>query len=249
MKEGRTFRLNQNHRWERADHAAPGQLNLFGSAPLIDEPKPKQIGQHGSEELAAIVEQTDFFGPHTVKFGKMPSYSEYLQHHRQAGTPSPEEAAMLSKYTDQDYKILNNHIAGGKTNVIANLIGRSPTPDDIKAMDAAVELLNRAFNKVQPEFKGTVYRGEPLSRSRLSRYVPGSTFTIKAFLSTSQDEVTSQAFGGLRMVIESKGGKEVSGYSQLNPEESEVLFKPGTRFNVQRVQDDGQTKTVYLQEV
>jgi hypothetical protein len=277
---GITYRLNQNHRWERIKEA-PGQMRLFDTPDQPTQPtqqnqqltlfsdnadnqrkvgadkgamavatkKPVGLKHKDSKELSEIVKAADFFGPWSAKYGKMPSYEEYLERQKERGVPNPEELAMLSRYTDLDYKIINNHLNGNKTNVIASLIGRQPTRADLAAMDAAIELISRATQSIQPKFQGAVYRGEPLSNARLSKYQVGKTFTAKAFTSTSVDELTSQAFGALRMVIQSKTGTQVNEHSLLNPEEKEVLFDPGSRFKVQKVERGDNSATVYLQEI
>ncbi|MEU4312390.1 ADP-ribosyltransferase domain-containing protein [Nocardia sp. NPDC024068] len=92
--------------------------------------------------------------------------------------------------------------------------------------------LRSAIAKLR-NYSGTVFRGAHLSDDALARYKPGSIVTEAAFTSTSRSK--SRAFGGnTHFKIRSSTGKRLGGYS-AKPHEKEVLFPPGTGFEVVKV--------------
>lgn len=118
---------------------------------------------------------------------------------------------------------------------------------------ACVEALSR---KVQegfegyPSFAGEIYRG--LKRApieAMARYEPGKVVEETHFSSTSKSEKTVRDFffdptEGWLFLIKSLTCKDISSY---NSTESEVLCFPGTRFLVEK--RDDQSRTMWLSEI
>ncbi|MET8422574.1 ADP-ribosyltransferase [Nocardia sp. NPDC004860] len=87
-----------------------------------------------------------------------------------------------------------------------------------------------------PAYDGTVWRGMHLTSEQLARYVPGAKVTEPAFTSTSRD--SRRIFtSNVEFIIHSESGRDISALS-ARPGEQEVLFKPGTTFEVRGVEED-----------
>ncbi|WP_270353267.1 ADP-ribosyltransferase domain-containing protein [Microbacterium testaceum] len=124
------------------------------------------------------------------------------------------------------------------------LRGQIPmTPELQSAIDGAVRALDRL-----PDHPGTVLRGERLEpgATYLDAYQPGQIVTNKSFTSADID----RAFAGeVQYEIESVHGKSVQHLSRFADHENEVLFKPGTNFEVLRRREvDGQIQ-IMMREV
>ncbi|MTE11561.1 toxin glutamine deamidase domain-containing protein [Nocardia aurantiaca] len=98
---------------------------------------------------------------------------------------------------------------------------------------------------------GTVWRGAHLTPEQIARYVPGAKITEPSFISSSRD-LRRIFTSNVEFIIHSETGRDISAIS-ARPGEQEVLFKPGTTFEVRgAVQDPhaglfGRTR-VYLYE-
>jgi hypothetical protein len=91
-------------------------------------------------------------------------------------------------------------------------------------------------------YQGTVVRNAMFTDDQVaSMFQPGGTFTEKGFMSTTSnmDGVFS---GNVTFHVQSETGVSVASVSQY-AEESEVLFKPNTTFNVLDATQDPATKT------
>ncbi|MBC7797235.1 MAG: hypothetical protein H7Z37_10220 [Pyrinomonadaceae bacterium] len=108
-----------------------------------------------------------------------------------------------------------------------------------------------ALNQL-PSYKGTVFTGLTMTPQEIAEFKPGLVFPDGAFRSSTSD--SSKAFrGNVLYVIESKKGKAISEISSA-PNESEVLFRPNTKFQVLKVETQktdfpGRDAVIYLREV
>jgi len=125
------------------------------------------------------------------------------------------EAAAISSYTSDDYKVINPEL-------------RKSNPS--KAVIAYATMINAALEKL-PEFVGVVKRGVKLPGSVLQTFYVGNVIEFKSFTSTTSFMELSSFEYGHRLIIHSKHGRDVEKLSNRN-EESEVLFKAGTKFRV-----------------
>jgi hypothetical protein len=98
-------------------------------------------------------------------------------------------------------------------------------------------------------FVGTVFRGTTLPPEILAVYVAGQSMKERAFTSTSVD-ILPEFKGNTEFVIASMRGRPVWTLSEF-PNEKEVVFVPGTRFQVVNVSTDerAQQTTVMMQEL
>jgi hypothetical protein len=118
-----------------------------------------------------------------------------------------------------------------------------------------VDACHEALAKLPPlpgEIK-MVYRGTDF----FGNATPGSVYTDPAFVSTSKDEHLARTKFPGRFLLKIKvpngtAGRDMSALAGAGDGESEVLFPPGTRFQVEEVEelsgdpDDGKTTIVTL---
>ena len=136
----------------------------------------------------------------------------------------------------QDYKIINTALRTAATN------GSDPNLDKVEGyIKSAVSALNAL-----PGFDGTTYRrlalrdcDEACLDKFVAQYEVGATKVEPAFLSTSADDQRTCPFGGhIRYVIEGhERGHDIAKTSDF-AFEREVLFAPGTKFVVTKVERD-----------
>lgn len=124
---------------------------------------------------------------------------------------------------------------------------RKNTEDSEKILDDYRDYLHHFGEGIQnlPSFLGTVYRGiRSVVKSEL--YKPGTTITWQSPSSSSKsmlvpanfvDWVGNTKCRGTFFIITSTSGKDISQFSRF-PEEEEVLFKPNTHFEVDRIASD-----------
>ncbi len=177
-------------------------------------------------------------------------YDDYVRAAEQLKASNPQFANIptddlvaLRGYTDdvinpatglRDYQAMNQALRGGD-------------PAQLAQYDAYIRSATSALNQLPPN-PGTVFRGANLPPDVLDNYRVGETVTERAFTSTSSDP--AQSFPGTQFVINSTSGRNVAGASAI-PSESEILFRPGTQFEVLRVDVDAATgvRTVFMNEV
>lgn len=168
-------------------------------------------------------------------------FGEYLEAYRQRSGQLPatsERLAAIQSYTGEAYSNMNSRLRG-------KLATDKFTPRQLEAIDSMIELADRGLDDL-PKFKGTVYRGTRRTPERVARYRVGDEVGELGFTSTSLDP--DEAFmGQLKYVIESSSGVDVSKFSNI-PQEAEILFRPGTRFKVLKVEDNVGDTTIFLKE-
>jgi len=142
---------------------------------------------------------------------------------------SDDEVAALHGYTTNE----------GYTQLNPALRGQEPMTPQTKAF---ADHLNDGLDKT-PSYDGTTYRGSSPPQSVLDEYRVGNSVSDAAPKSTAADP--SKAFGGnLRETVHGTSGRDIAPFS--NYDEAEVLFKPGTRFEVLETAThwDGSTSAV-----
>ncbi|MFE9577856.1 ADP-ribosyltransferase [Nocardia sp. NPDC006044] len=98
-----------------------------------------------------------------------------------------------------------------------------------RAQQLRVEEITKALDKL-PDYQGTVTRRVNLDADDLARYTDGKSITEPAFTSSSRHP--DAAFNRpVEFQIYSEHGKSVEQFAR-KPEELEVLFRPGTTFDV-----------------
>lgn len=153
---------------------------------------------------------------------------------------SLEEKASINGYTDTEYYTLNAYLRG--LNVSAN---------KAEMLDNYRNLLNNALDSISDKFVGITFRGTYLDHAAQQLYrkalVTGKPIVHDYFTSTTIDE--GQLFSGNTMfMILSKRGRYVKALSEHQREE-EVLFKAGTKFQVQRMYKEDDKLIIEMEEV
>ncbi|URA06987.1 morphogenesis protein [Xanthomonas phage Elanor] len=158
---------------------------------------------------------------------------------RAAGLPelTVEEAAAVRAYTGSTYRALNGALRNGEYSSNTYL-------------QAYVDAAQHGLAKM-PKHVGLSSRGMSFSESQLksmlSTYKKGAVVEDAAFVSSSYGD--KAAFGGnVYMKINGKTGVNVSQYSQYQGER-EVLFMPGTRFQVDSVEQQNGKYIITMTEV
>ena len=96
-----------------------------------------------------------------------------------------------------------------------------------------------------PYHRGFVERKTTLPSSVVNAMEEGSRFSDPAFLSTSVNR--SGFTGDHRLIISSRVGRRIDGYSRF-PDEDEVLFPPGHKFKITKVWREGREVTIYMKD-
>jgi SPP1 gp7 family putative phage head morphogenesis protein len=135
-----------------------------------------------------------------------------------------EEAAAIRGYTGSTYQRLNRALRSGEYASDANL-------------QAYVDAAQHGMSKM-PKYAGLSSRGMSIRPERLeatmATYRPGAVVEESAFISSSTGD--QAAFGGnVFMKIQGKTGVDVSSFSYYG-NEREVLFMPGTRLRIDKVE-------------
>ncbi|WP_027710232.1 ADP-ribosyltransferase domain-containing protein [Zooshikella ganghwensis] len=132
------------------------------------------------------------------------------------------ELLALRAYTANFYPEINSGLRGWNPE---NKVKWEPVND------AATRALEKLAQQPGRAYKGIVRRGLTLDEKTVHElFKEGGTFADKAFLSTSMNPNASFP-GNVHMNIKSKTGVSISDVSHY-PNEKEVLFKPGTKFDV-----------------
>lgn len=163
------------------------------------------------------------------------------------------DAALLVGYTGQDFGEINNALYGvTKTR-----------PTIHKARVAAADRINEVLDGL-PKFEGEVHRYASSSQAikhfdkMVSDFKKNGSgeVSFSGLLSTSRgdDSVynSNRAQAGNFFKIKSKTGRDISKYSSYE-EETEVLFRRGTKFNIVKVEErqgsNGLVRVVHMVEI
>jgi hypothetical protein len=151
---------------------------------------------------------------------------------------TPEESASIAAYTGSTYRKLNSALRSGK---YASDLG----------LQAYVEAAQSALRKM-PAHKGVVQRGITLQPSAMAEvlgvYRPGAIVEEHAFISSSYGGKAAFS-GNMYLHITSKSGRNVTGLSVYGTGEREVLFMPGVKLKITKVENLGSTYNVHMEEV
>lgn len=133
------------------------------------------------------------------------------------GNLTNEELLAIYGYTDFAYYSLNSHLHGGSLDWENTMLDNA---------------LRSGLSKL-PNYEGACYRRTTWSYDARE----GETITFNSYTSfTSDQKVLDRYEGNTYFIIRqgSTSGRDISGFSK-NPDEMEVLFLPGTIFEVIRV--------------
>lgn len=148
-----------------------------------------------------------------------------------------EEYSSIAKYTNTDYKEMNDLLEGRKNILIDDNDGKEYRD----TMQKQIDTLSKTLEKI-PSEKGTVYSGMRMKPN----VTIGDTVEFKQFLSSSKniDIATGSGRDKGTYIIESTNGKNIAPLAKY-PSEQEVIFNKGSKFKVTKIDDN----KVYLKEV
>ncbi|MHB8717494.1 MAG: ADP-ribosyltransferase [Candidatus Dormibacteria bacterium] len=156
--------------------------------------------------------------------GSIPSIAEVKASNLDFATIPDDNLVAIRGITRGDYQPLNNALRTGDQAAL-----RQYQSYIQNAQDGLSQL---------PDYQGTVYRGTDLTDAALQKFIDaqqsGIAYEDPAFVHATAD--ASRQYGGgfnnnVNFVIDSTTGKLVEPVSQW-PGEQEVMFQPGTKFNV-----------------
>lgn len=116
---------------------------------------------------------------------------------------------------------------------------------ELERLAPYIETVKAGLEKL-PYHRGFVERVTTLPASVVDAMDEGKAFFDPAFLSTSQGY--SKFPGDHRLIINSRVGRRIDGYSRF-PDEDEVLFPPGHKFKVTKAWREGREVTIYLKDL
>ncbi|WP_431958459.1 ADP-ribosyltransferase [Nocardia lijiangensis] len=153
---------------------------------------------------------------------------------------APKPTVPKPNLNQKDLDMLRDYTGSGA----GELNGVLRSGDELSdAHQFRIESINEALDKL-PNHTGPVTRRTELPPEVLDTYQEGATITEKSFTSTSSNPTRFD--GPVEFQIQSKTGKNISDYS-VHPDESEVLFKSGTSFEVLRRYVDPNTGRTIIQ--
>lgn len=152
------------------------------------------------------------------------------------------ECDILDEYTGPKFRSWNQALRSGFVSA---------------PMRAKINALSGAIAKVTPKFSGKAHRGLKFTESAIARkfladFVDGKTYTTPQFFSTSTDASVAYNFAGgnhgVFIIVGCAGAnganlRPVTGNADLG--EREVLFPPGTTFNVQQARETKEGEAKY----
>jgi hypothetical protein len=144
---------------------------------------------------------------------------------------SDDEILSLSMYSSYLYDNVNTSLRQGGHKKAAIL--------------PFLAVMIHAIDKLPP-YEGTVYRQTDLPPDISHQHSVGQIVTYPAFTSSSSNTVGWT--GSHKMTIFSKTGRFIAPYSQ-HPKESEIIFKPGSKFKVIERRTDGKFTYVTVEEI
>jgi len=113
----------------------------------------------------------------------------------------------------------------------------------LRMSERQITLVNAALDKL-PLYEGTTRSFISFGRSKgkdqfFAEYKDKKTFSPNDFLSTSKNQgwLHGEARSYVFLEISGNSGRDISAIS-LHPEEQEVIFRPGTQFNIESIEEN-----------
>jgi hypothetical protein len=143
------------------------------------------------------------------------------EHQQYSGIPESDLVALRGYTRDELSGPMNSALRHGDTAALPHL-------------DPLIRGSASALNQL-PEHAGQVFHGirtDPVSAAEIAaRYNPGDVLTEPAFTSASAD-LDNRFDGPIETIIDSKTGRDITDISHYGALGREVLFAPGTQFEV-----------------
>ena len=151
------------------------------------------------------------------------------------------EKTLVYDYTKNGYENINNELRSGSGSALE-----------------VIKLLERVLRKL-PNHEGVVHRTAHLTQKQLQGYRSamrsGKLVNEPSFISTSKSPLIARMMPrfNVKFQIISKGGKLIEDMSYMGvhtpPNEEEVLFCPGSKFEILNVTDLGRYVLIKTEEI
>ncbi len=144
------------------------------------------------------------------------------------------ERAVLGDYVENTYSCFNAYLRKGPEGISEGCYDIQ----EEKVIQERIQVLKAALDKL-PTFKGETWRGTCIPNDAAAKMKVQGVYRDKAFMSTSKERKVSEGFLGTPMhcafgmlKIKGRTGRDLE---QLKNGEEEVIFAPGTRFRITKL--------------
>lgn len=206
-----------------------GQFTTGGGGSEARTPNPvssKSASEMTYQEYKKAHEATresmaEMMAPEFADLGMEQAHSVVQQHPHLEKLLGVQGVAVVAAYAGDGFRDLNAGLRG------------DPSEKNKKFARALSSTLGKL-----PKHEGDVYRGAVLSSDQIAKYKVGATINERGFTSTSTNvqnayssqEQGSKAQDNVQFKIKSRTGVSIDDFGQMD--ESEVLFRAGTKFRV-----------------
>lgn len=178
-------------------------------------------------ELSAVIGETEYAALKTAAEAAQAAHPELA-------ALSIEELVAIRAYTKESWSFINAAL-------------RLENAKEFTRLGRFIDLMKSGIGKL-PIFKGTVRRTIALSvEDAAKKYKVGATVVEDAFTSTTFGKAVAQREGNVLLTIESSTGRNITSIAEHA--ESEILFLPGAKFKVTKVERHGDAFLVWKKEL
>jgi len=164
---------------------------------------------------------------------------------------------MLSAYARSDYREINDTLRGKRPTKIDFVPGKGIqdveySDEEMRVVQEKIEAMEYSYNQLKPLEEDTqLYRGSNFPPELLDKLVEGGEWIDDGYGSSSTNKEVSKRFAkNVFFVINAKKGsnniKDLGKINQLGEEER--LIRQGTKFKINKVEEENGVKIVYLSE-
>ena len=164
---------------------------------------------------------------------------------------------MLSAYARSDYRVINDTLRGKRPQKIDFVPGKGIqdidySDEEMRVVQEKIEAMEYSYNQLKPLEEDTeLYRGTDLPPEILDNLKEGGEWKDDGYSSSSTNKEVSKRFAkNVFFVYKAKKGteniKDLGKINQLGEEER--LIRPGTKFKINRIEEQNGIKVVYLEE-
>jgi hypothetical protein len=158
------------------------------------------------------------------------------------------EKAAIYNYSSSGYRKLNRYLRGDEGPHGVNTFSEK----DNVYFENLSNSLDNALNKIDANYKGTVYRGVELPEENINQIKQAlesnSIYSDPAFISTTYAPGLSSA-GHAQFIITSKTGKLIESLTKYGIDEKEVLFNRNTPFLIKSIEQKNDNMVIFMEEV
>jgi hypothetical protein len=194
---------------------------------------PAKVGETSAAKQAVKSSLQDILGE--TEYAALKAAAETTKAaHPELAALTADEIIAIRAYSGESWSYLNAAL-------------RLKDAKELTRLEQFISLMKSGISKL-PVFKGTVNRTIAMQVAEAAQeYKVGATVVEDAFTSTTFGKAVAQREGNVLLTIESSTGRDIT--AAAVHAESEVLFAPGAKFVVTRVQQVGSAFLVWMKEV